>query len=174
MIPIIDTTDDLFAIEREAKTSAELGELRETKSKAKGEEIYRLLQAVRADFFNNDEICKAANYVLSGWTEFTAFINDLRLPLSNNAAERALRHAVLGRKNLNGSKTINGADAAATLYSIIESCKRVELDPVDYMKYVTTENHNDRAPLTPLAKARLVRGITSDGKEKSHSLKPPI
>lgn len=166
--PVVKAMDELFDIEHEAKTWEQLSALRETKSKEKTEEIYTLLQAVRADFFNQDEICKAAHYVLSGWAEFTAFITDVRLPLSNNAAERALRHAVLGRKNFNGSKTINGADTAATLYSVIESCKKVQLDPVDYMKYVITENHNGREPLTPLAKARLLRGITSDEKEKSN------
>jgi hypothetical protein len=35
----------------------------------------------------------------------------------------------MGRKNFYGSRSINGADVAATLYTIIESCKRVELDP---------------------------------------------
>ena len=60
-------------------------------------------------------------------------------------------------KNFNGSKTINGADVAATLYSVIESCKKSELDPVDYMKYVITENHAEREPLTPLKYAKSIR-----------------
>ena len=170
VIPIVKAMDDLFDIERKAKSWDELKELRKTESEKKTEEINALLNAVRAEFFDRDDLCKAAHYVLSGWTEFTAFLTDVRLPLSNNAAERALRHAVLGRKNFNGSKTINGADVAATLYSVIESCKRVELDPVDYMKYVITQNHHDREPLTPLARARLLRGVDSDGNKKNHSI----
>ena len=173
-LPIVEAIDDLFEIERKAKTWAELKRLRETESETKTLEIYKLLQAVRAEFFDRDDLCKAAQYVLGGWAEFTAFLKDSRLPLSNNAAERALRHAVLGRKNFNGSKTINGADVAATLYSVIESCKRVELDPVDYMKYVIAENHNDREPLTPLKRARLLRGISSDEGEKNYSIKQAV
>ena len=80
----------------------------------------------------------------------------------NGGRSRALRHAVLGRKNFNGSKTINGADVAATLYSVIESCKKVQLDPVDYMKYVICENDSGRDPLTPMNRARQLRGIIDD------------
>lgn len=151
---IVTLIDDLFDFEREAKTWEDLARIRAEKSAKKAEEIKSFLHEIQANFFDQDDFCKAVNYVLSGWKEFTAFLADMRLPLSNNAAERALRHAVLGRKNFNGSKTINGADTAATLYTVIESCKKAELDPVGYMKYVITENQADRKPLTPLAYAK--------------------
>jgi len=154
---IVTAIDDLFAIERKASTWEELARLRKTDSVKKLAEIKALLHQVQADFFDKDELCKAANYILSAWTEFTAFVDNVEIPLSNNSAERALRHAVLGRKNYNGSKTINGADVAATLFTVIESCKKVELDPIHYMKYVITENHHDRKPLTPLNYAKQIR-----------------
>lgn len=157
---VVTLMDDLFDIERKAKTFEELKVLRNTESQAKLLEIKTQLEIYRAEFFDRDDFCKAIHYVLSAWVEFTAFTRDLTLPLSNNDAERALRHAVLGRKNYNGSKTINGADVAATLFTIIESCKKVELYPVDYMKYVITENQNDRTPLTPLNYAKHLRGLT--------------
>jgi len=172
--PIIEAMDDLFDYEREAKTWDELRRIREVKSKPKTAEIFALLQKVQVEFFNRDELCKAAHYVLSGWTEFTAFLEDIKMPLSNNAAERALRHAVLGRKNFNGSKTINGADTAATLYSVIESCKRALLDPVDYMKYVITENHHGREALTPLKRALELRGVPTNGKERNNPIPSPV
>jgi len=154
---VVELIGDLFEIERKAKTWTELEKFRAAESKPKLEEIKTALQDIQTNFFDNDDLCKASAYVLTAWTEFTAFLSDVRIPLSNNDAERALRHAVLGRKNFNGSKTINGADTAATLYTIIESCKKVELDPVDYMKYVITENHAEREPLTPLAYAKKLR-----------------
>jgi transposase len=159
VVKIVTLIDDLFDIERKARTWDELAQLRRVESAEKLEEIRGLLEEGRAEFFDQDDFCKATNYVLSAWKEFTAFKDDVRLPLSNNSAERALRHAVLGRKNFNGSKTINGADVAATLYTVIESCKKVELDPIDYMKYVITENHADRKPLTPLNRAKQLRAI---------------
>lgn len=159
VLKVVTLMDDLFEIERKAKTFDELKLLRETTSKEKLQEIKTQLETYRAEFFDRDDFCKAIHYVLSAWKEFTAFTTDLRMPLSNNDAERALRHAVLGRKNYNGSKTINGADVAATLFTIIESCKKVELHGVDYMKYVITENQNDRKPLTPLNYAKFLRGL---------------
>ena len=159
---IVEAIDELFEIERKARAWPELKALRESESKPKLVEIKVLLEEARAEFFDQDDFCKAANYVLSAWKEFTAFADDIRLPLSNNEAERALRHAVLGRKNFNGSKTINGADVAATLYSVIESCKKVQLDPVDYMNYVICENDSGRDPLTPMNRARRLRGINDD------------
>jgi hypothetical protein len=158
---IVTLIDDLFDFEREAVTWEDLARIRAQKSAKKLEEIKAVLHEIQANFFNRDDFCKAANYVLSGWKEFTAFATDLRLPLSNNAAERALRHAVLGRKNFNGSKTINGADTAATLYTVIESCKKAELDPNDYMRYVIQENQAGRKPLTPLKFAQKNRGLAA-------------
>ncbi len=167
VVKIVDLIDDLFAIERRGRTWSELKSLRLLESKPKLTEIKTLLEETRAEFFDQDDFCKAANYVLSAWKEFSAFADDVRLPLSNNDAERALRHAVLGRKNFNGSKTINGADVAATLYTLIESCKKVELDPVDYMKYVIEENYYNRNPLTPLRRAQQIRGV-NDGRESEN------
>jgi transposase len=171
---IVTLIDDLFAIERKARTWDELSLLRKSESGAKLDEIKALLEETRAEFFSADDLCKAIHYVLSAWKEFTAFKDDTRLPLSNNSAERALRQAVLGRKNFNGSKTINGADVAATLYTIIESCKKAELDSIDYLKYLITENNSDREALTPLAYTRLHRGHSVWPNEISEEMIPAI
>lgn len=162
---IVLKIDKLCEFEREAKTWDQLKTIRETKSKKMLVEIKEELEIIQRDFFDQSELCKASNYILTGWTEFSAFIENLSLPLTNNDAERALRHAVLGRKNFNGSKTINGADVAATLYSVIESCKKVELDPISYMKYVITANQKNEMALTPLHFARQMRGVVDDRRE---------
>ena len=93
---------------------------------------------------------KAIDYGLGRWKELTAFIKHLPLPLTNNDAERALRHSVLGRKNFAGSKSIDGADTAATLYTIVESCKKASIQPRNYLKYVIEERWHNRQPLSPL------------------------
>ena len=61
------------------------------------------------------------------------FLEDAFVPLTNNEAERTIRQAVMGRKNFYGSRSIDGADLAAILYTIIESCKKVEIDPRKYL-----------------------------------------
>ena len=97
---------------------------------------------------------KSIRYLLNNWGEFTAFLDDIRVPLSNNDAERALCHSVLGRKNFYGSKTINGADVASVHYTIIETCKKVQLDPASYYRYLVHMNHTDKPPRTPLGYVR--------------------
>ena len=146
--------DDLFAIEAKAKSFDELRLLRMTESLEKIREMQVWLIDQTPRYLPGDGIKKAINYCANHWTDLTTFLKDLSLPLSNNDAERALRHVVLGRKNFAGSKTINGADVAATLYTIIESAKKAALQPKAYMKYAIEERWHGREPKTPSQMAR--------------------
>ena len=58
---------------------------------------------------------KAVRYMLKRWAGLTRFVEDPRIPLDNNAAERALRSPVVGRKNHDGSRSLRGAEVAAAL-----------------------------------------------------------
>ena len=140
--------DELFEIEARAKTFEELKQLRQVESKSVIAKIQSWILEQTPKYFESDGIKKAINYTANHWKDLTTFLIDLSLPLSNDA-ERALRHVVLGRKNFAGSKTINGADVAATLYTVIESSKKCGLKPKDYMKYVITERWHGRLPKTP-------------------------
>lgn len=155
---VLELMDRVFKLEHEARTWEELDLIRKTKSKPLMEELKVVLQKLSGKFLPGDKMTEAINYVLSGWPQFVAFIDDLSLPVSNNESERALRQAVLGRKNYRGSKTIDAADQAAVIFSIVESCKKVELDPKDYIKYVIENNHHGRESLTPLKLALERRG----------------
>ena len=141
--------DELFDIEAKAKSFDELRSLRRSESKKVVSRIESWILAKSTKYFESDGIKKAINYAAGHWKELTMFLKDLSLPLSNNDAERALRHVVLGRKNFAGSKTINGADVAATLYTVIESAKKCGHKPQQYMKYVITERWYGRTPKTP-------------------------
>lgn len=148
-IEMVKLIDELFKIEAKASSFEELRELRRTESKDKIREMQIWLIDQGPRYLPGDGIKKAINYASNHWTDLTTFLQDLSLPLSNNDAERALRHVVLGRKNFAGSKTINGADVAATLYTIIESAKKAGLQPKAYMKYVIEERWHNREPKTP-------------------------
>ena len=56
------------------------------------------------------------------------------------------------------ASTAHGADVAATLYTVIESCKKASLQPRDYLKYVITERWQKRQPLSPLRYSWMKRG----------------
>ena len=67
--------------------------------------------------------------MLKRWDRFARFINDGRICLSNNAAERALRGFALGRKSWLFAGSDRGADRAAVMATLIMTAKLNEIDP---------------------------------------------
>jgi transposase len=78
-------------------------------------------------------IGKAAAYTLGIWDRLTRFVENARIPLDNNATERAIRGPVVGRKNHYGSKSRRGTQVAAIVYSILETAKLHAIDPAAYL-----------------------------------------
>jgi transposase len=71
----------------------------------------------------------AINYMLKRWSALTLFLDDGRVCLSNNAAERALRGIALGRRSWLFCGSDRGGQRAAAVYSLIVSCKMNDIDP---------------------------------------------
>jgi transposase len=76
---------------------------------------------------------KAVRYMLERWTGLTRFIDDPRIPLDNNAAERALRGPVVGRKTHYGSRSLRGTQVAAVFYTLCETARLAGVDPQAYL-----------------------------------------
>lgn len=76
---------------------------------------------------------KAAAYTIGIWDRLTRFVDDVRIPLDNNATERAIRGPVVGRKNHYGSKSRRGTEVASRLYTILETCKLHDVEPGAYL-----------------------------------------
>ena len=158
----LDMVDELFHIEKMAKDFDELKKLREEKSKPLTDKMYDWLLEYKMKARGESHLRKAINYSLNHWKGLLNFIEDVRVPLSNNEAERAIRHSVMGRKNFYGSRTINGADVTATLYTIIESCKKVQLDPKFYISMAVKEKIKGSTNIpTPLVYAKKIRSKTA-------------
>jgi transposase len=75
------------------------------------------------------EIGKAIAYSLNHWTALTRFLEDGRICMSNNAAERALRGIAVGRRNWTFAGSDRGGERAAAIYTLIETCKLNGVDP---------------------------------------------
>lgn len=91
---------------------------------------------------------KAIDYMLSLWPGLTVFLADHRVPLDNNAAERALRGVVVGRKNHYGSRSDRGTKVAALLYTLFESAKLAGVDPHAYVLEATRRAIADPGTVT--------------------------
>lgn len=154
---ILDLIDKLFEIERRAKTIEELKLLREVHSKPLIEEIAMWLTMRERQARAESGLKKVIDYALKLWSGLKLFLDDATVPLTNNDVERAMRHAVMGRKNFYGSRSINGADLAATLYTVIQSCKKVELDPRTFIAMAVRMSAGGEVPPTPLEYARKTR-----------------
>ena len=83
-------------------------------------------------------IGKAAAYTIANWNRLTRFVDDARIPLDNNATERAIRGPVVGRKNHYGSKSRRGTEVAATFYTILETAKLHGVNPTAYLAAAVT------------------------------------
>jgi transposase len=90
----------------------------------------------------------AISYVLKNWAAFTRYLDTGYLQLDNNAAERALRKAALGRKNFLFVGNERGGEAAALCYSVLETAKANGLEPWAWLSHVLTElpRRNSNAP----------------------------
>ena len=79
---------------------------------------------------------RAIHYLLEQWPYLTRYLEDGRLELSNNRAERSIKPFVMGRKNWLFANTPGGAQASAVIYSLIETAKENALDPYRYLLWV--------------------------------------
>ena len=75
------------------------------------------------------EVGKAIAYALKRWAALTRFLDDGRICLSNNAAERALRGVAVGRRNWTFAGSDRGGERAAAIYTLIETAKLNGVDP---------------------------------------------
>ena len=83
----------------------------------------------RAKLSRGNDLAKAMDYMLKRWPAFTRFLDDGRICLSNNAAERALRGIALGRKSWLFAGSDRGGQRAAAMYSLIVTAKMNDIDP---------------------------------------------
>ena len=103
----------------------------------------------------------AVRYLTNQWTVLQRFVEDGRLAIDNNRAENQLRVVAVGRKNWLFAGSLEGARRAALLYSIVQSCKLVDVPPFEYLKDVLLQvaTHPQRliGQLTPKGWAEAFR-----------------
>ena len=79
----------------------------------------------------------AINYLRKHWDKLTLFLRVARAPLDNNICERALKKAIMHRKNSLFYQTQNGADVGDLYMSLIHTCELNNVNPFDYRKDTT-------------------------------------
>jgi len=121
----------LFAIEADisGKPPPERVAARRAKATPILSELRAFFDATMAKVSGKSSLAGAIRYAVSRWTALTRYVDDGRLEMSNNAAERAIRPLALGRKNYLFAGSDEGGRRAAIMYTLIETARLNDVDP---------------------------------------------
>jgi transposase len=162
---LLATIDALFAIDARAREQAlshvQRHELRKRETAPLLDTLRDGLKAARAQCLPASATAKAANYTLSLWQKLTRVLDHPELELSTNLAENSMRSIALGRKNWIHFGHKDAGPRIAAILSVIESCRRLGLNPRDYLAEVlpglANKSIHQLSDLTPTNAAR--RGL---------------
>ena len=132
---------DVYRVEHEAKArgiirTPEHLEMRRTRSRAAMERLHAWLLDEQPKHLPKGPLGAAISYALNQWDRLLCFLDNVNIPVDNNASESALRVVALGRKNFLFVGDVEAGDHLATLYSLISTCEARDVDPVAYLQDV--------------------------------------
>jgi len=149
--PAITMIKDLYKIERKLpRITPDIPEderrerlevrhaIRQQESRPKIDEIREWAYENLPKTLAESKMGRALTYMLKLWPGLTVFLDNPEVPLDNNAAERALRGVVVGRKNHYGSRSKRGTEVAALFYTMMETAKLSGTDPRAYLREAAT------------------------------------
>jgi len=130
-VEAVKRIDAIFDIEREVngRTIAERLALRRERVAPLVSDLETWMREQRTKLSRHSDIGKAMDYMLKRWGTFTRFLDDGRICLTNNAAERALRGIALGRKSWLFAGSDRGGERAAVMYTLIHTARLNDVDP---------------------------------------------
>jgi transposase len=128
----------LYAIEDEirGRPPSERREVRQARARPLLDSFKGWLEGCLTRLSRKSDTTTAVKYALSLWPALVRYVEDGRLEIDNNAAERALRVVALGRKNYLFAGSDAGGERAAAIYSLIGTAKLNGLDPECYLRNV--------------------------------------
>jgi len=116
-------------------------------------ELEAWMRSERPRLSRHSEVAKAMDYMLKRWGAFTRFLDDGRICLTNNCAERELRGVALGRKSWLFAGSDRGGERAAAIYTLIATAKLNGVDPqawlADVLARINDHKITDLAALLP-------------------------
>lgn len=123
--------DAIFAIERDINGLAaeQRRAIRQVRIVPLVTALESWMRAERGKLSRHADVARAMDYMLKRWEAFTRFLDDGRICLTNNAAERALRGIAIGRKSWLFAGSDRGGERAAAMYALIATAKLNDVDP---------------------------------------------
>ncbi|MGV8916589.1 MAG: IS66 family transposase [Pseudomonas sp.] len=133
----LNMINKLCGIERDLKelSDAQRHESRQQESLPLLTQLRAWLEKTQPQVTTQNALGKAVGYLASNWNKLVRYTEAGYLPIDNNAAERAIRPFVIGRKNWLFSDTPKGATASAQLYSLVETAKANGQEPYAWLRH---------------------------------------
>jgi transposase len=130
-IEAVRRIDVIFDVEREINghPAEQRRAIRQVRAAPLVTSLEQWMRGERGKLSRHADVAKAMDYMLKRWAAFTRFLDDGRICLTNNAAERALRGIALGRKAWLFAGSDRGGERAAAMYSLIVTAKLNDIDP---------------------------------------------
>jgi hypothetical protein len=140
----MDRIAALYAIEKEIRGHAaeRRRAVRNERARPLLDSLKQRLEETLGKLSRKSDTALAVRYALSRWDALLRYVNDGRIEIDNNAAERALRTVALGRKNYLFVGSDAGGERAAAIYSLIGTAKLNGLDPEAYLRNVLSRIAN--------------------------------
>jgi transposase len=137
----VQRIDELYAIEREAKglSDAERTALRAQRAVPRLKALHEWASALVQYTLPSGKLGDALSYLLKQWPKLVRYVEDGRLAIDTNLAENAIRPFALGRRNWLFADTVKGAQASASLYSLVQTARANDLEPYAYLRRLFAE-----------------------------------
>jgi transposase len=100
------------------------------------DDLHAYLVAMRPRVLPKSPLGQAVSYTLNQWPKLLTYLDDGRLENNNNRSERAIKPFVIGRKGWLFADSVAGAEAAAIIFSLVETCKHHNIEAYDWFRYV--------------------------------------
>jgi len=144
---VLSRIQRLYRVEQQARdaslSASDRRLLRQAESKPIIDALFSHLEMLSAYSLPESEIGRAVAHALAARVELAAYLEYGDVEIDNNWIEQAMRPVALGRKNYLFAGSPEGGERAAILYSVLESARRLKLNPYDYLKDIL-----DRLPHT--------------------------
>ncbi len=131
---------EIYGIEKEirGRTAEERLAVRQERTRPLVDKLHAWFAATAPRMMAGSATSDAMKYALKRWAGFTRFLDDGRIEIDNNAAERAIRPVTLQRKNALFTGHQLGAENWAAISSLVETCKMLDINPYAYLCDVLT------------------------------------
>ena len=169
---VVTAINQVYKVEREIKKASKKQRLnpkdlieytysiRQEKSKPLIDAVFNIINDGKFELLPpKSPTWKAIRYAKRLEVYLKTYLENGELPIDNNAAERSIRPLVIGRKNYLFLGSEDGGKWAAVCYSLMESCRLLNIDPRDYLIKSTQAIHDGRTDYTNLTPKKLMSDV---------------